>query len=347
VPDKAYKVQALEDRTKMKIGVIGAGAWGTAFSMHLARKGFKVLLWVFETELYEILKKERINKYYLEDFSLPEQINFTDNLSELADFSNDIVVATPSFALKETIEKISCPLLNKNILLLTKGFETETLLRMSEVVEKCLGKRNVRIATLSGPSFAKEVAQGAFTSVVVASKRSDLSSYFQKHMHDDNFRIYTSKDVIGVELGGAMKNVMAIGAGIIEGLALGTNTQAAFTTRALAEIKRLGKALGAKETTFMGLSGIGDLMLTSYGQLSRNRMFGMELSKGKRPEDIIKSHNTVVEGYYTIKAAYRFSKTLDIEMPITEELHKVIFEGKNLQTSLKDIKNRALKEEDV
>ncbi|MCX5814454.1 MAG: NAD(P)-dependent glycerol-3-phosphate dehydrogenase [Proteobacteria bacterium] len=337
----------LENKTKLKIGVIGAGAWGTAFSMHLVRKGYKVLLWVFERELYEILKRERINRYYLEGFSLPAQIDFTDNLSELADYSDDIVIATPSFALQETLEKVSCPLLNKNILLLTKGFETETLLRMSEVVEKCLGRRNTRIAVLSGPSFAKEVALGAFTSVVVASKHSKLSSYFQKHMHDDNFRIYTSKDIVGVELGGAMKNVMAIGAGIIEGLALGTNTQAAFITRALAEIKRLGKALGAKETTFMGLSGIGDLMLTSYGQLSRNRMFGVELSKGKRPEDIIKSQNTVVEGYYTIKAAYRLSKTLNIEMPITEELHKVVFEGKSLQTSLKDIKSRALKEEDI
>jgi glycerol-3-phosphate dehydrogenase (NAD(P)+) len=333
--------------TDLKIGVIGAGAWGTAFSMHLVRKGYKVLLWVFERELYEILKRERINRYYLEGFSLPEEIDFTDDLSELADYSNDIVIATPSFSLQETVEKISRPVLNKNILLLTKGFETKSLLRMSEVIEKCHGKKNARIAVLSGPSFAKEVAVGAFTSVVVASKRSELASYFQKHIHNDNFRIYTSKDIVGVELGGAMKNVMAIGAGIIEGLALGTNTRAAFITRALAEIKRLGKALGAKETTFMGLSGIGDLMLTSYGQLSRNRMFGVELSKGKKPEDIIKSQNTVVEGYYTIEAAYRFSKKLNIEMPITEALYKVVFEGKQLLTSINDIKNRALKEEDI
>ncbi|MCX5805893.1 MAG: NAD(P)-dependent glycerol-3-phosphate dehydrogenase [Proteobacteria bacterium] len=332
---------------KKQIGVIGAGAWGTAFSMHLVRKGYRVLLWVFEKDLYEILRRERINSYYLEGFPLPEQIGFTDNLSELADYSDDIIIATPSFALKETIEKVSRPLLNKNILLLTKGFETESLLRMSEVVEKCLGNKNTRIAVLSGPSFAKEVAQGAFTSVVVASKHSELASYFQKHMHDDNFRIYTSEDIVGVELGGAMKNVMAIGAGIIEGLALGTNTQAAFITRALAEIKRLGRAIGAKETTFMGLSGIGDLILTSYGQLSRNRMFGVELSKGKKPEEIIKSQKTVVEGYYTIKAAYRFSKTRNIEMPITEALYKVVFEGKNLLTSINDIKSRAFKEEDA
>lgn len=328
------------------IGVIGAGAWGTAFSIHLARKGCKVLLWVFETELYEILKKERVNSHYLPGFSLPGQIKFTHDLSEVANYSNDIVISTPSFALKNTIKTISKPLSGKNILILTKGLETETLLRMSEVAEGVISKKKTHIAVLSGPSFAKEVAQGAFTSVVVASKHGELSAYLQKIIHDDNFRVYTSNDVIGVELGGAMKNVMAIGAGIIEGLKLGANTQAAFITRALAEIKRLGKSLGAKETTFMGLSGIGDLILTSYGQLSRNRWFGVELAKGKRPEDIIKSQNTVVEGYFTIKAAYRFSKKLNIDMPITEELYKVVYEGKDLLASLKDIRSRGLKEED-
>ncbi len=335
------------DKKKTIIGIIGAGAWGTSFSIHLARRGFPVILWVFEKELYKLLNRDRVNSYYLDGFLLPSNIDFTDNLCELVTKAEDIVIATPSFALHETIKKIPHSLLlKKKILLLTKGFETKSLLRMTEVIENYLGIKKAGIAVLSGPSFAKEVARGAFTSVVVASKNSRLSAYFQKQIHDDNFRVYTSKDIIGVELGGAMKNVMAIGAGIIEGLTLGTNTQAAFITRALAEIKRLGNALGAKETTFMGLSGIGDLMLTSYGQLSRNRTFGIELSKGKKPEEIIKSQKTVVEGYYTIKAAYQFSKKLNIEMPITEELYKIIFEGKDLQTSLNDIKSRALKEED-
>jgi glycerol-3-phosphate dehydrogenase (NAD(P)+) len=330
----------------VKIGVIGAGAWGTAFSIHLARKGHEVLLWVYEPELYSILLGERINRYYLPDFRLPGQINFTRDLAEVSNFSKDAVVSTPSFALKNTIQSASGLLAGKNLLILSKGIETETLLRMSEVAEKALGKKNAHIAVLSGPSFAREVAQGLFTSVVVASKQRQLSSYLQNLIHDDNFRVYTSNDVVGVELGGAMKNVMAVGAGIIEGLKLGTNARAAFVTRALAEIKRLGKALGAKEATFMGLSGIGDLILTSYGQLSRNRSFGLEISKGKRPEDILNALNVVVEGYFTIKAAYRFSRKLGIEMPITEELYSIVFEGKDLQKSITDLKQRALREED-
>ncbi len=330
----------------MRISVIGAGAWGTAFSIHLARKGCHVLLWVYEAELYEILQEERINRQYLPGFSLPERIGFTRDLSEVVGFSKDIVISTPSFALKDTIQGIATPLAGRNILILTKGIETESLLRMSEVTESTLGRKGAHIAVLSGPSFAREVAQGAFTSVVVASAQNELSTYFQRIIHDDDFRVYTSKDIVGVELGGAMKNVMAIGSGILQGLNLGANAQAAFTTRAIAEIKRLGKALGAKEITFMGLSGVGDLILTSYGQLSRNRWFGAELSKGRRAQDIIQTLDAVVEGYFTIKAAYRLSKKLNIEMPITEELYNVVFEGKDLQESINDIKSRALREED-
>lgn len=329
----------------MDIGVIGAGAWGTAFSIHLARKGRRVLLWVYEPELCKILKKDRENTYYLPGFTLPEQIIFTENLEKLAVSSDDIVIATPSFAMRSVIERVSKTISNKNTLILTKGLEQTTLFRMSEVAEEILGQ-DAHIGVLSGPSFAKEVAKGAFTSVVVSSKDKELSLYFQIVIHDDYFRVYTSDDIVGVELGGAMKNVMAIGAGIIEGLNLGTNTEAAFITRALAEIKRLGKALGAKETTFMGLSGIGDLILTSYGHLSRNRQFGIELSKGKKPEDIIKLQKVVVEGYYTIDAAYRFAKKLGIEMPITEELYKIVYKGKDLQASLNDITSRGLKEEE-
>lgn len=329
------------------IGIIGAGAWGTAFAIHLARKGFNVLLWVYEKELYDILNAEHKNKYYLPGFVLSDKISFTDNINDINGFSNNIVLATPSFALRNTVKQIAgYNLSGRNFLLLTKGLEVNTLLRMSQVAEEELNNKDRNVAVLSGPSFAEEVAREAFTSVVVASANKELSMDFQKLINSDNFRVYTSEDTVGVELGGAMKNVMAIGAGIIDGLQLGTNTQAAFTTRAIAEIKRLGKALGAKETTFMGLSGIGDLMLTSYGSLSRNRWFGTELAKGKRPGTIIKEQKKVVEGYYTIKAAYTFSKKLDIEMPITEELYKIVYEEKNLLASLNDIKKRALKEED-
>jgi glycerol-3-phosphate dehydrogenase (NAD(P)+) len=328
------------------IGVIGAGAWGTAFAVHLARKGIDTLLWVYESELAETLHRTHENTLYLPGFTLPANIRFTNALDAVPPSVEDIVIAAPSFAFRKVLEAISGQLSGKRVLILTKGLETDSLLRMSQVVEECASE-GCRVAALSGPSFAKEVAQGLFASVVVASKDKDLASYFQRLIHNEAFRVYTSEDIIGVELGGAMKNVMAIGAGLMDGMRLGTNAQAAFTTRALAEIKRLGAALGARETTFMGLSGMGDLILTSYGNLSRNRSFGTELSRGRKPAEIIASSQVVVEGYYTIKAAYQFSCRLGIEMPITRELYRIVYEGKNVGASLKDITTREYKEEDA
>jgi len=330
----------------MKIGIIGAGAWGTAFAIHLARQGYQILLWVYEQELFDILKKTRENSFYLPGITLQSQIAFSKSLEEITDFSDDIIVAVPSFALRKTLSGVSRLLSNKHVLILTKGFEENTLMRMSSVVREITHNQDF-IATLSGPSFAREVAQSVFTSVVVASAKRDVAKYFQNIIHNQNFRVYTSEDVVGLEVGGAMKNVMAIGAGIIEGLKLGTNTLAAFVTRSLAEIKRLGRSMGAKETTFMGLSGIGDLILTCYGKLSRNRAFGIELSSGRKAEDIIRNQKQVVEGYYTINAAYSLSKRLNVEMPITGELYRIVFEGKNLLDSLEDITSRGLKDEDA
>jgi len=330
----------------MSIAVIGAGAWGTAFAIHLARTGKHVLLWVYEQELCKILKDTRENRDFLPGFVLPEAIHFTTDLEEIVAYSDDIVIAMPSFALRGTIKSIAPGLKSKNLLVLTKGIERETFLGMSGAIAESIGGSADRIAVLSGPSFAKEVASGAFTACVIASQSKHLAQYFQQMIHSDSFRIYVSDDVVGVELGGALKNVMAIGAGVIEGLQLGTNTQAAYLTRGLAEMKRLGKALGAKETTFMGLSGMGDLILTSYGNLSRNRLFGMELSNGKSARDIINSQKNVVEGYYTIDAVYNLSKKLGIDMPITEELFKILYEGKDIKTSLQDIIKRGFKEED-
>lgn len=329
----------------MELGIIGAGAWGTAFAIHLARKGYSVLLWAYEPDLVEILKKERTNRYYLPGFSLPPSIRFTNDPEAVTDFSSDLILAPPSFAFRKTIEPISGKLYHKNILILTKGIETETLLRMSEIARQVTDDTS-QIAVLSGPSFAKELAAGAFTSVVVASELKVLAKYFQSAAHSDDFRVYTTDDVIGVELGGSLKNVMAIGAGILEGLGLGTNALAAYTTRAIAEIKRLGRALGAKDITFMGLSGIGDLILTSYGNLSRNRQFGIAISQGNKPDHIIASQKSVVEGYYTIDAVHRFADKLGIEMPICEELYKVVYEHKNILESINDIKQREFKEED-
>ena len=330
----------------MNIAVIGAGAWGTAFSLQLANRGHKITLWAYEPELPGIVEETRENAYYLPGFRLPEGIECTNDLRRAVGSSEDIVVATPSFALRPTLTGVSEGLSsNKRMLALTKGLEVRTLFRMSQVVAETAGK-HVPLAILSGPSFALEVAKGFFTSVVVASANGELSRHFQEMSHDARFRVYTSGDVIGVELGGALKNVMAIGAGIIEGLGLGHNTLAAYITRALAEIKRLGGKLGARETTFMGLSGIGDLILTCTGPLSRNRAFGVELAKGKDPRAIIGVQKAVVEGFYTIGAAYQLSRALQIEMPITEELYRVVHEGKDIRASFEDICGRAIKEED-
>ncbi len=330
----------------MNLGVIGAGAWGTAFAVQLARKGHESLLWAYEPELPALAREKRENVLFLPGVALAEGIGFTNDLREVVDFSDDIVVAAPSFALRSTLEKAADRLPGKRLLILTKGLETDTRVTMSQVAAEVLGK-SAALAVLSGPSFAAEVGRGLFTSVVVASTDRHLSLHFQEMSHDERFRVYTSQDVTGVELGGALKNVMAIGAGIIEGLHLGHNTLAAYITRALAEIKRLGAALGARETTFMGLSGMGDLILTCNGPLSRNRTFGAELAGGRKAGEIIASQKVVVEGYYTIRAAYTLSQNLGIDMPITEELYRVVYEGKDIRASFDDICRRAIKEEDT
>jgi glycerol-3-phosphate dehydrogenase (NAD(P)+) len=329
----------------MNVAVIGSGAWGTAFSIQLARKTHRVLMWAYEEELPPMVEQTGENGMFLPGFALSPLIRVTSDINEVVEWSQDVVIATPSFALRKVLTQLAPRLKNKRLLILTKGIESDTLMTVSEVVADTAG-HDVPCAVLSGPSFAAEVARGLFTSVVIASNSADLYRYFQDMVHDERFRAYTSPDVIGVELGGSLKNVMAIGAGVIEGLGLGHNTLAAYITRALAEIKRLGAKKGAIETTFMGLSGMGDLILTCNGPLSRNRTFGMELAKGKAARHIIQSQKTVVEGFYTIDAAYRLSKKVDVEMPITEELYHVVYKDKDIKVSFDDICRRAIKEEE-
>jgi glycerol-3-phosphate dehydrogenase (NAD(P)+) len=220
----------------MQVSVVGGGAWGTACAIHLARRGVNTLLWLYEPELCEIIKSTCENSYYLAGSRIPDAIDCTDSLEHAVKASNDIILATPSFALRPTLQKAAPHLSGKNILILTKGLEIETLLRMSQVAFQVVGPE-ANVAVLSGPSFAKEVAKGVFTAVVIASQRKEVSKHFQEVLHDERLRVYTNEDVTGAELGGALKNVMAIGAGMIEGLGLGSNTQAAYVTRALAEIR--------------------------------------------------------------------------------------------------------------
>lgn len=330
----------------MKISVIGAGAWGTAFAIHCARIGIEVMLRAYEKELVPEMERTRQNTAFLPGFTMPDAVRFTNSIDDALDFAGTVIIATPSFALRDTLTPFGSKLSAKRVLILTKGIERSTFKLMNEVVEEITGSNGENIAALSGPSFAKEVALGLFTAAVVASKNITFSHSLQQELHSDYFRVYRIDDIAGVELGGALKNVMAIGSGIIDGLHFGTNTQAAFTTRALAEIKRLGRALGAREATFMGLSGMGDLILTSYGNLSRNRLFGMELASGRRSSDIIASQKTVVEGYYTINAAYNLAQKLHVDMPITEELYRIVYENKDIESSLRDIIKREFKTED-
>lgn len=330
-----------------RVAIIGAGAWGTAFSMHLARLGRTVCLWVYEKELYEALAKRRENTYYLPGFYLPESIEFTNDLNTATERFEDIIISVPSYAFRSVLEAIKERLMGKRLLILTKGLESETFKRMSEVAKDIAGDTGIRVAVLSGPSFAKEVASGLFTSVVIASEDRSCARHFQSLTHGGSFRVYTTEDIIGVELGGALKNVMAIGAGIIQGLSLGTNTLSAYVTRALAEMKRLGRAFGAKESTFMGLSGIGDLILTSFGPLSRNRWFGIQIAKGFDPKEVVESQRSVIEGYYTLKAVYNLSRSVGVDMPITCELYSIVYEGKDIKESIRDITERAMKDEEA
>jgi glycerol-3-phosphate dehydrogenase (NAD(P)+) len=330
----------------MRITVVGGGAWGTACAIHLARRGAKPLLWLYEPELCETINRTRENSYYLPGAPIPEAIECTYLLEHAVGASDNIILATPSFALRSVLQRAAPYFSGKNILILTKGLEIETFLRMSEVALQIVGAES-NVAVLSGPSFAKEVAKGVFTAVVIASRHKQVSGHFQEMLHNERLRVYTSEDVIGVELGGALKNVMAIGAGMIEGLRLGSNTEAAYVTRALAEIRRLGKALGARDATFMGLSGLGDLVLTCTGPLSRNRQFGIDLARGEKAAEIVSGQKAVVEGYYTIDAAYRLSKERNVEMPITEELYRIVYQDKDIRTSLEDITARVYKEEEI
>ncbi len=329
-----------------RVSVIGGGAWGTAFSIYLAKMGRDVCLWIYEKELCEIISTRRENTYYLPGFFIPHSIEVTNELSFAVEYSDDILISVPSYAFRSVFSAITEDLDGKKILILTKGLEPETCKRMSEVATELLGKKKTQIAVLSGPSFAKEVAQGFFTSVVVASHDRGSAEYFQNLTHSDIFRVYISDDLIGVELGGALKNVMAIGAGMIQGLELGTNTLCAYLTRALAEMKRFGRAMGAREMTFMGLSGVGDLILTSFGPLSRNRWFGIQIAKGGKPKEIIESEKRVIEGYHTLSAVYKLSRSLNVEMPIVTELYRIVYEGKDVLSSIRDITQRKKREEE-
>jgi glycerol-3-phosphate dehydrogenase (NAD(P)+) len=322
-----------------KIGIIGAGAWGTALALLLADKGHDVALWMYEKDLAEETQRKRENRVYLPGFSLPANITVTPSLAEAVRDRPVVLSVVPSHTVRLVSKQLS-PFLADNAVIVSasKGIEIESLMPLSDVLRETLPpKFRNRLCFLSGPSFAREVALKLPTAVALA--------LIQQLMSTPYFRVYTNADVIGVELGGSVKNVIAIAAGVLEGLGFGYNTMAALLTRGLAEMARLGTALGADPRTFSGLAGMGDLVLTCTGGLSRNRTLGVRLGKGEKLDDILKGAKTVAEGVKTAKAVRELARRNGIEMPIVEEMYKILYEGKDPRLAMKDLMGRELKGE--
>ena len=332
----------------MNIGVIGAGSWGTTLANLLAKKGFAVTLWVYETDLAERMAKTRINDLYLNGFTLSPNLVFTNELSEAVVDHQLLLLVSPSQVMRQVLKQLQ-PHLDKTCLLVSaaKGIENNSLQLMSEVLEEVLGAEvKNRCAFLSGPSFAKEVAEEQPTAVTLAADDLGVAHRVQEIFSTDYFRVYTNQDVVGVEIGGALKNVIALAAGVSDGLGFNHNARAALITRGLVEIGRLGMAKGAIESTFAGLAGMGDLVLTCTGDLSRNRTVGMELGRGRNLDEILNQMHMVAEGVKTTLSAYQLANKLGVKMPITEQMYQILYEDKDPKLAVADLMRRALTSED-
>lgn len=337
----------LMNKNEIKIGVLGAGSFGTAMAVHLAHNGFPVILWAHDPKVAETLQTIRENKTYLPGVILPENITSTNSLETTVQGKSVLLQVIPSHATRSVMTKVAGMIESQTIVLnCTKGIENETLLTMSELLHEILPSPNRnKLAYLSGPSFAREVALGMPTAVTIASKNPDAAKFCQHVFSNHRFRVYTTEDIVGSELASALKNVIAIAAGISDGLGFGHNTRAALITRGVAEILRLGKKMGANEMTFLGLSGMGDLVLTCTGDLSRNRNVGIQLGQGKKLDEILSSMKMIAEGVKTAKAAWALAQKHDVEMPITEQIYRVIFENKDARSAVFDLMTRESKAE--
>jgi glycerol-3-phosphate dehydrogenase (NAD(P)+) len=328
----------------MNITVIGTGGWGTALAVLLHGNGHRVILWGRLPEEIAPILATRENKTLLPGVTIPDAINVTlDDAAALRD-AELVVLAVPSHGMRNICARIQ-PRVSARVPLVhvAKGIENDTGKRMSEVITETLP--GAPLAVLSGPSHAEEVARGIPTAVVVASANSPLAATVLDAFKNDRFRVYTHDDVVGVELGGAMKNVIALAAGACDGIGFGDNTKAALCTRGLAEMSRLGEALGARRETFSGLSGLGDLIVTAFSRHSRNRAFGERVGRGETPDQIIASTPTVAEGVRTAKSAQQLAQRLRVEMPITREVHAILYEGKPPKQAVRDLMTREAKAE--
>ena len=333
-----------------EIAVIGAGAWGTALSIVLGRAGtHRVRLWVHEKEVCDAITRQRVNETFLPGQQIPASVIPHNTLAEALDGASIVVSVMPSQHCRRLFEQMR-PLLRADTMIVsaTKGLEENSLLRMTEVIAQVIGRDGMkpRIGALSGPSFALEAARGDPTAITIASQDSELARTVQQDFSNASFRIYTNEDPIGVELGGALKNTIAIAAGVSAGLGLGHNSIAALITRGLAEMTRLVVACGGKTETMAGLAGLGDLVLTCTGGLSRNRTVGVELGRGhKLPEILAGMHGMVAEGIFTTTAAVGLARAHGVEMPITEKMHAILHDGKAPHEAIHELMTRSGKSE--
>jgi len=329
----------------VNISVLGGGSWGVTLTRLLDEKGYKVRLWELYPEVVSELITRREHSKVLPGIKIPEQILITGDEKEAVKYATHILICVPSHGVRDTLKKVE-PYIKDGALIINcaKGIEIETLMRMSEIIKDVLGDK-VKVGTLSGPSHAEEVSKRMPTTVVSASEDINTAEEIQKVFMLDYFRVYTNTDLIGVELGGALKNIIAIAAGGIDGMGFGDNTKGALLTRGLAEMTRLGVAMGAKPLTFAGLSGLGDLITTCMSRHSRNRYVGEMLGRGMRLGDILATMTMVAEGVKTTLSAYKLSQKYGIDMPVTEQVYKALYEDKPARQVIYDLMTRSAKSE--
>ena len=330
-----------------KITVFGTGSFGTALANVLAENGHSVLMWGKNENTVDEINQSHQNKRYLKDVTLVETIKATNQLEQAVNFSDIFLIALPTKAIRDVVTEINQHIKTKKTFIhVAKGIENETFKRVSEMIEDSVSKNHKNgVGVLSGPSHAEEVVIKQPTTVAASSKDERISKLIQDLFMNDYLRVYTNNDLIGVELGGALKNIIAVASGIVAGMGYGDNAKAALMTRGLAEISRLGEKLGADPMTFLGLGGIGDLIVTCTSTHSRNYTLGYKLGKGKTTEEALNEMNMVVEGIYTTNSVYHLAKAQNVDMPITNALYKVLFEDKPVKDSVKDLMGRDKKAE--
>ena len=330
-----------------KITVFGTGSFGTALANVLAENGHSVLMWGKNENTVDEINQSHQNKRYLKDVTLIETIKATNQLEQAVNFSDIFLIALPTKAIRNVVTEIDQHIKTKKTFIhVAKGIENETFKRVSEMIEDSVSKNHKNgVGVLSGPSHAEEVVIKQPTTVAASSKDEHISKLIQDLFMNDYLRVYTNNDLIGVELGGALKNIIAVASGIVAGMGYGDNAKAALMTRGLAEISRLGEKLGADSMTFLGLGGIGDLIVTCTSTHSRNYTLGYKLGKGKTTEEALNEMNMVVEGIYTTNSVYHLAKSQNVDMPITNALYKVLFEDKPVKDSVKDLMGRDKKAE--